>query len=93
MVVPIGNQGAAATDPGVRIWNVGSWTWLSAQILEESCQVSGDRRWFFSRGEVSAARRDCPALDVVQALQIRARRLALGNGLVRENAEGRGVLM
>src|SRR6266852_8686653 len=58
--------------------------------MEEGGQVPCDRRWFLSRGEVPAARKDCPALNVVYALQIRARQFALGNLLVRENTKRRG---
>src|SRR5215472_6981207 len=61
-----------------------------AQITEESGQVRSGRRRFLNWGKVPAARKHCPALDVVHALHIRARRLALGNGLVREDCERRG---
>jgi len=37
----------------------------SAEATEEGDQVPCDRRWFLSRGEVPAALKDCPALDVV----------------------------
>jgi hypothetical protein len=40
------------------------------RLGEESGQVSCDRRRFLRRGEVPAARKDCPTLDVVHALQI-----------------------
>jgi hypothetical protein len=33
--------------------------------LSKSTNRSSSRRWFLSRGEVPAARKDCPALDVV----------------------------
>jgi len=62
----------------------------SAQVPKESGQIPSDRRWFLNRGEVSAAGKDCPALDVVHALDIRAWWLALGNGLVRKDAKRRG---
>jgi hypothetical protein len=37
----------------------------SASAPEEGGQIRCDRRWILSRGEVPAARKDCPALDVV----------------------------
>ena len=37
----------------------------SAQATEEGGQIACDCRWFLSRGEVPAARKNCPALDVV----------------------------
>ena len=55
--------------------------------MEEGGQIPRDRRWFLNRGEVPAVRKDRPALDVVHALQIRTRRLALGNGLVRKDTK------
>lgn len=58
--------------------------------MEASGQVPRDRRWLLNRGEVTAVRKDRPALNVVHALQICARRLALRDGLVRENTKGRG---
>src|SRR4029077_18246483 len=64
--------------------------WPELQVTEERGQVLCDRRRFLNWGEVPAAGKDCPALDVVHALQIRARRLALENGLVREDTERRG---
>jgi hypothetical protein len=60
--------------------------------MEEGGQISGDRRWFLSRSKVPAVRKDCPALDVVEALQIRARRFALRNRLVCENTNGKLLL-
>jgi hypothetical protein len=62
---------------------------VSAKVMEESGQVPCARHWFLNLGEVAAARKDCPALDVVHALQIRARRLALRNSLVREDTKCR----
>src|SRR5580704_9905361 len=61
-----------------------------AQVTEERGQVSCDRRRFLHWSEVPATGKDCPTLDVVQALQIRARWLAFGNGLVSEDTERRG---
>src|SRR5947208_2073074 len=52
--------------------------------MEESSHVLRDRRWLLSWGEVPAARKNCPALDVVHALHIRAWWLTLRNSLVRE---------
>src|SRR5215469_17122685 len=64
--------------------------WPSSSIMEESREIGCNRLWLLSRGEVPAARKDYPALDAVHALQIRARRLALGNGLVRKDTKCRG---
>ena len=61
-----------------------------AQVTEESGQVLCDCCRFLSRSKMPAARKDCPSLDVVHALQIRARWLTLGNGLVREDTKCRG---
>jgi hypothetical protein len=57
--------------------------------MEERDKVPRNHRRFFSRGEVPAAWKDCPTLDVVHAFQIRLRRLAFGNGLVREDTKRR----
>jgi len=38
---------------------------IVSMASEEGGQIACDRRWFLSRGEVPAARKDCPALDVV----------------------------
>jgi len=52
------------------------------QAAEEGGEVSRDRRRLLNWSEVAAVGKDCPALDVVEALEIRARRLAFGNGLL-----------
>jgi hypothetical protein len=46
----------------LEVWIV---SMVSAQATEEGAQIACDCRWFLSRGEVPAARKDCPALDVV----------------------------
>src|SRR5579864_513415 len=61
----------------------------SASVTEECGQVFRNRRGLLNRGEVAAAGKDCPPLDVVYALQIWPRRLPLWNGLMREDAERR----
>src|SRR5690348_7381529 len=58
-----------------------------ARVTEESGQVPGYCCRLLSRREVSAPRKNCPTLDVVDPFQIRARWLTLGNSLVRENAK------
>jgi hypothetical protein len=57
-----------STNPAFRIYEtkeVRIVSIASVQAAEEGGQVPRDRRWFLNRGEVSAARKDCPALDVV----------------------------
>src|SRR4029079_7127505 len=46
-------------------------------------------RRFLNRSKMAAAWKDCPSLDVIDALQIRARWLTLGNSLVGEDTKGR----
>src|SRR5215472_19136652 len=59
----------------------------SAYVTEESGQVSRYSRRLLSRCEVPTTRKNCPPLNVVDPLQIRAWWLTLGNGLVREDTE------
>src|SRR5579862_4637336 len=64
----------------------------STPTAKKSYQIFRNSRWLLRRSEMTAAWEHGPALNVVDALQVRTRRLALGNGLAREDAERCGCL-
>src|SRR5215472_8203091 len=65
-------------------------TRVSVQIMrEKSSQILCHGSWLLGGGEMPAMRKHIPPPNVVYALQIRARRLPFGNGLVREHTECR----
>src|SRR6516164_4082503 len=61
----------------------------SAKVAKEGGQVACHQRGCLNWGKVPAARKDRPALDVVYAFQVRARRLAFGNLFVGKDTERR----
>src|SRR5262249_42908315 len=62
----------------------------SASLMKESRQILRNIHRPLSRGEVPAARKHGPALDVVNAFQIRAWWFTLGNLLISKNTKCRG---
>jgi hypothetical protein len=60
--------------------------------VEEGGQVAGERCWLLGGDEVATVGEDSPSLNVVDALQIRARWFSFGDGLMGEDAECCGRL-
>src|SRR6516225_8692718 len=63
---------------------------LTTEVTEESGQVVCYELRRLNWGKVPTARKNRPALDVVYAFQIRARRLPFGDCFVGEDTERRG---